>query len=258
MTTGIAEPSPAAPVAAPPAKNSFQRLAGVLFAPADTFRDIARKPDILVPLLVIVIVTYATIFLTMPHMDWDAVAAQQEEAMRAQGRKMSEADMEQMAKISKAGGTIFMYVMPLLFIAWYAIVAGVLLLACRLFGGEGTYKQAFSATLYAWMPMVLAGILGTVVVMARGGLIDPATMQTLVKSNPAFLVDMKEQPILFSLLSSLDIFTIWMLVLMIIGFAALSRLSKAKVAVMVIALWLVTVVIKLGFAALGAAGAKRA
>lgn len=256
MTTGIAEPSPAAPIELPPAKNSFQRIAGVLFAPAETFRDIARKPDILVPLLVIVIVTYVTIFLTMPRMDWDAVAAQQEEAMRKQNPNMTDADMERVARITKAGGTVMMYVMPALFIAWYAIIAGVLLLACRLFGGEGNYKQAFSATLYAWMPMLLAGILGTVVVLARGGLIDPQAMQTLVKSNPAFLVDIKEQPILFALLSSLDIFTIWLLILLVIGFAALSKLSKAKVAVIVVSLWLVTVVIKLGMAALGAARMK--
>jgi hypothetical protein len=256
MTTGIAEPSAAAPVTDPPAKNSFQRIVGVLFAPAETFRDIARKPDILVPLLLIVIVTYVTVALTAPRMDWDAVVAQQEEAMRKQNPNMTDADMERVAKFTKAGGTVFAYTMPLFFIAWYAIVAGVLLLAVRLFGGEGTYKQAFSATLYAWMPMLLAGIVGTVVVLVRGGLIDPQAMQTLVKSNPAFLVDIKEQPILFSLLSSLDIFTIWYLILLVIGFAALSRLSKTKVAVIVISLWLVTVVIKVGMAALGAARMK--
>ena len=256
MTTGIADPGPATPITEPPAKNSFQRIAGVLFAPAETFRDIARKPDILVPLLLILIVTYVTIALTVPRMDWDAVVAQQEEAMRKQNPNMSDADMERMAKITKAGGTVFSYVLPLLFVAWYAIMAGVLLLACRLFGGEGNYKQAFSATVYAWMPMLLAGILGTVVVLARGGLIDPQAMQTLVKSNPSFLVDIKEQPILFSLLSSFDIFTIWLLILLVIGFAALSKLSKAKVAAIVISLWLVTVVLKLGMAALGAARMK--
>jgi hypothetical protein len=252
MTTGIAEPA-AAPMSEPPAKNSFQRIAGVLFAPAETFRDIARKPDILVPLLLIIVVTYATIALTVPRMDWDAMIAQQEEVMRKQNPNMSNADMERVAKITRAGGTVMMYVMPLLFVAWYAIIAGVLLLACRLFGGEGNYQQAFSSTVYAWMPMLLAGIVGTIVVLARGGLINPQSMQTLVKSNPAFLVDIKEQPVLFSLLSSFDLFTIWFLILLVFGFAALSRLSKGKVAAIVISLWIVLVVIKLGMAALGAA-----
>lgn len=256
MTTGIAEPVPAAPIEAPPAKNSFQRIAGVLFAPAETFRDIARKPDILVPLLFIIVITYVTIALTMPHMDWDAMVAQQEEVMRKQNPNLSDSDMERMARITRASTTVFMYAMPALLVAWYAIIAGVLLLACRLFGGEGGYKQAFSATLYAWMPLVLSAILGTVVVLARGGLIDPQAMQTLVKSNLGFLVEMKEQPVLFALLSALDIFTIWVLILLVIGFAALSRLSKTKVAAIVVSLWLVIVVIKLGITAVSAARMK--
>ena len=56
-------------------------------------------------------------------------------------------------------------------------------------------------------------------------------MATMIKTNPGFLVDMKTHPMLFALLSSLDVFTIWTVVLLIIGFAALSRASKAKAAV---------------------------
>ena len=100
MTTGIAEPSPAAPVAAPPAKNSFQRIAGVLFAPAETFKDIARKPDILVPLIVLVVLGYIGVAVLLPRMDYSAAFRQQ---MEAQGRQMSEADM---ARAEKVGTTI--------------------------------------------------------------------------------------------------------------------------------------------------------
>ena len=42
--------------------------------------------------------------------------------------------------------------------------------------------------------------------------------------------------------------------LLIIGFATLSRLSRAKSAAIVISLWLLTVVVKLGFAAMAALG----
>ena len=64
-----------APVAA--AKNPFQRIAGVLFAPAETFQDIARKPDILVPLLLILIIGYVGTFLVVPKMDFSALHEQQ-------------------------------------------------------------------------------------------------------------------------------------------------------------------------------------
>ena len=253
MTTGTADPI-SAPAAEPPAKNSFQRIAGVLFAPAETFKDIARKPDIVVPLVILVLLGIVAAVLLVPRMDFDAMMQEQ---MAQSGRQMSEADMERASKVAAGFGKMMAYASPLLSVAIWAIIAAVLLLAHRLFGGEGNFMQAFSTTLYAWIPNAISGIVMTIVAVAKGE-VNPATMGTLVKSSPAFLVDMKDNPVLFALLSSFDIFTIWVLILLIIGFSTLSRLSRGKSAAIVISLWLVTVVVKLGFAAMAAARMKNA
>jgi len=241
----------------PPEKtqNVFERIAGVLFAPAETFRDIARRPDILGPLLVILILGYATTAVVMPKMDFSSVIAQQAEQMRKQNPNMDEEQLQKMERITTASMKVFGWVAPVVMVAWYALVALVLMFAFRLFGGEVGYKQALSVTLYSWMPLVLFGIILTVVVLARGTF-DPATAATLVKSNLAFLVDMKEQPVLFSLLSSFDVFTIWMIALLSIGFATVANVSKAKAAAIVISLWIATIFVKVGFAALGASRMK--
>lgn len=253
MTTEFAEPYAPAPPAQQPAKNSFQRIAGVLFAPADTFRDIARKPDVLVPLAILVILGFISAAILVPRMDFEAMMQEQ---MAQSGRQMSDADLERAARMGAAFGKVMAFASPIFGIAVWAIIAGVLLLAHRLLGGEGNFKQAFSTTIYAWIPTAISGIVLTIVAAAKGE-VNPATMNTLVKSNPAFLVDMKDNPILFALLSSLDLFTIWTLILLIVGFSTLSRVSRAKSAAIVVSLWLVTVVVKLGFAALGAAGMKK-
>ena len=236
-------------------KNVFERIAGVLFAPAETFQDIVRKPDIIGPLLIIIIIGYISTALIMPKIDYESMMVQQAEQMSRRGQEMTEEQRAQMERITMAGVKVFSWVLPLLMVAGYAIIAGVLLLAFRLMGGEGNFKQAFSITLYSWMPMVLLGIITTIIVLARGTF-DPVTAATLVKSNPAFLVDMKEQPIVFSLLSSFDLFTIWMLALLIVGFATMARVSKAKAAAIVISLWLAWILAKAGFAALGASRMK--
>jgi len=245
--------SPTLPL--PPPKNAFQRIAGVLFAPAQTFADIARKPDVLVPLLVIVILAYVGIGLTMSHMDWDAMIAKQQEMMKEKNPNMSQADMDRVARMTKGMAKIGPWFAPIFIVAVTAIIAGVLLLAFRLFGGQGNFMQAWSATLYAWMPRVIAGIIGMVVVLAKG-MVDPMEMKTIVKSSPAFLVDMKEQPFLFSLLSALDIFTIWSIILLIIGFATLSKTTRTKAAAIIVSLWLIVVLIMSGLA--GLAGRARA
>lgn len=246
-----------APPHSPPSdkQNVFSRIAGVLFAPAETFSAIARRPDIIGPLLVIVLVGYVCTIFVMPKMDYSGILAQQSEQMQKQGREVPEEQRAQIEKFTIAFAKVAGWIGPLLGVIWYAFIAGVFLLAFRLLGGEGTYKQAFSTVLYAWIPLLLFGIITAIVIIARGTF-DPITAATLVKSNPAFLVDMKEQPVLYSLLSSFDVFTIWTIALFAIGFAAMSRLSKTKAAVIVVSLWFIQIAIKVGLAALGAARMK--
>ena len=54
----------------------------------------------------------------------------------------------------------------------------------------------------------------------------------------------------FALLSSLDLFTIWVIVLLVIGFAYVARISKTKAAIAVVSLWFLIILFKLVPAAL--------
>lgn len=251
MTTETTEPGTVHPAHDAPKTNVFSRFAGAMFSPGETFADIARRPDILWPMLLLVIFGYISTALILPRLDFETMTAMQTEAMRKQQPNMSDADLERVQRFAAATTKVTMWVAPVLSLLFYLLIAGVLLLAFRMMGGEGTFKQALSASLYAWAPMLLFSVIMLVVILARGAF-DPTQSATLVKSNPAFLVDMKEQPVLFSLLSSFDVFTIWTVVLLIFGFAALSKMSRGRAAGIVISMWVVFIMIRLGFAALGA------
>jgi hypothetical protein len=247
MTVGqdnaLATPAPGAE----PKPNSFQRIIGVLFSPDATFASIARRPDWVVPLLFILILSLANGIVLSSRIDFGAPAR---EAM-AQNKNMTQEQMDRAEKMSVGMGKVAKFIAPVIAIIVLLIVAGALLLTIRLMGGEGDFKQAFSVTCYAWIPNVLQAIILTIIVLAKGATgINPQTFPTMVRSNPAFLVDMKTQPMAFALLSSLDLFTIWVLVLLIIGFAYVGRVSKAKAAVAVLSLWAVTILFKLVPAAL--------
>jgi hypothetical protein len=242
---------PAAP-ALTPKKNVFERLVGVLFSPAETFEDIARRPDILAPMIILLVIGYVQCFLMIPRMDFEAVTRTQ---IQQSGRQMSEAELEQATRMGTAFGRTLAWISPVLGLGMWAVMAGVLLLVFRMFGGEGDYKQALSALIYAWVPMTIYGIILGIVATARGS-IDPTTIQIVVKSNPGFLVDPLQQRVLYALLTSLDIFIVWTLALLTFGYSALSRLTRVKSAILVVSLWLVTVVVKLGFAAMAAKSMK--
>jgi membrane protein, antimicrobial resistance system len=240
----------------PPAesKGFAQRLGGVLFSPDETFRDIAARPDIFKPLLMLFIVSIISAILIIPRIDFAATVRDKLESS-PRSASMSPGDMDRAVRMGTAFGKALGYASPALAIVIWAIIAGVVLIAYRLFGGEGTYTQAFAVTLYAWIPLIIKSIITTVVAFTKTS-IDANQMATLVTSNPAFLVDMKEHLVAFSFLSSIDLFAIWSLVLFIIGFAHVARVTKAKSATVMISLWAIVLFVKLGFAALGAAKMK--
>ena len=245
----------AAPAAEPPPKrNGLQRLAGALFAPVDTFREIAQKPDLLTPIIAILIVSFITTLVIVPRMDFESALREQ---MAETNRNMSKEDVDRVVRFSSAAAKMLAYVSPLLNLLFFVVIAAVLLLAFRLFGGEGTFKQAFSVSLYAWLPLLILGIVTTIVLLGRGT-VNPDEMSTVVMSHPGFLVDHETNPVAFALLSSIDLFTIWSLVLFIIGFSFVSRMSRGKSAAIVLTLWAVMIVFKVGFAALTAARAAGA
>lgn len=239
---------------APPATNGFKRVTGVLFAPVATFREIAARPDILVPMAIIVILSIISSIVIAPRVDFETAMREQFEQA---GRNMSKEDMDRAVRFSTAIAKGMIYVAPLLNMIFFAAVAGIFLLAFRLFGGEGNFKQAFSVTLYSWMPMMIAAIAMLVILIARGN-VGAEQLNSLVMSNLGFLVDMKENPVAYALLSSIDVFTFWTLALFVIGFSFLSGVSRGKSAVIILTLWVVMIVIKVGFAAMGAAKAAGA
>jgi|SRR2546428_9010446 len=219
--------------------NSFQRIIGVLMSPNETFASIVRQPDWVVPLVVILVVALVGGIVFAQRVDF---ASGMREAME-QNNKLPPDQVDRMVRISTAVAKIFAYCSPVLSAIILLIIAGALLLVFRLFGGEGDFRQAFSVTVYAWMPGIIKSVIITAIIAVRT--VSLNDLAILVRSNLAFLVTMKEHPMLFTLLSSLDVFTFWLLALLVIGFSYVSKFSKSKSAAIVISLWIIVTLVKL-------------
>lgn len=254
MTTdGTVPPPPAGiPDPVPEPSSGFGRLIGVLFSPDATFASIARRPDWVVPLVLYLLFGIFGAIVFAQKADFvSAARAQMEE------RHMSQDQMDRALKLQGSIAKVFTYASPIFTIVFFLAAAAILMLAYRVMGGEGEFLHYFSVFLYAWVPRFIQSCILTIVMAARAGQTDVQLLPTLVRSNLGFLVDLKTQPVLFSLLSSLDIFTIWSVVLMVIGFSYVAKMSKGKSAGIMVTLWGFVIVIKLGFAALGAMMAAR-
>lgn len=129
------------------------------------------------------------------------------------------------------------------------IMAAILLLAFKVMGGEGNFRQSWSVALYSWVPQLLKGLLVTFLIY-RAGTVTPEEIAALLKSNLGFLTDPKGNPILFALLSSIDIFAIWTVILLGIGLSYAHKTSRGKAFGIIVTLWIIVIAGKLGLAAL--------
>ena len=104
---------------------------------------------------------------------------------------------------------------------------------------------------HAGMPVVVSILLSLPVVLSRARLgYDDVKSGSFLQSNLAFLAPEGSKAWVTALYASADFFAIWSLILSVIGFKAVSRLSTQAVAVTVVVISLLFVAVRVGLAAL--------
>jgi hypothetical protein len=129
------------------------------------------------------------------------------------------------------------------------VVVGLVVWSMMRLGRELAYGRIIGAVSYGLAPAALAGVLGILIVLVRTP--DATWIEDIVPANLTLLLNLKQgNAVLASLGSSLGLFSIWSLVLTIIGLSkALGRTTREASAV-VLAPWGVWVLLKLLFAAI--------
>ena len=94
--------------------------------------------------------------------------------------------------------------------------------AFKAFGWDMTFPQAFGATAHAFLPNVLGALL-LVPILSKRETLDPQGIGDLLRSNLGFLVERDSAKVVHAILQSIDVFSIWSLILLIIGFAAAAQ-----------------------------------
>jgi hypothetical protein len=231
------------------------RLTGVIFSPTETFVDINRKPTWLVPILISVIasVAFSLFFQWRVNIDYEQIVRNQmRRATERSGQPMPPDDMiRQQAEFARIIGRIAPVVFPPIFIA---LISGIFALGLMMMAAQTTFKKILSVV--AWSNAA-TGIIYILVAAASLMLRDPTTVDptqpgSIAATNLAAFVSV-EPGMLSAVLGSIDIFTIWFLILLSIGFAVISgskRLTAGKTGVLVFGLWAVWLLIRAGMGAL--------
>jgi hypothetical protein len=221
--------------------NEPGRLIGVFFEPGKVFADVAARPRWIAPMLVSILVGMALVYAISTHVGWDQTIRQ----TLANNSRVAELPVEQRekmiatsSKIASIGGWVGAVLGAPFFVL---IIAGVLTgLFNGLLGTDLKFAQAFSITAYALLVRALLAALLILLVYLKPP--ERFNIQVSPFSPAAYMNRLENPKWLMSLAGSLDLFTIWAIVLLALGFSVAARkLSFAKALTAIGIPWLIWV-----------------
>lgn len=220
--------------------NFFSQLTGVYFSPGETFKAIGLAPNFIIPLILLAIISGIASWVLVNRIGAVKLATQGIEKRVAEGKMTPEQAapqieaIKQRESIIKATIPIFGVVGTLIAIF---VIAGVFKLATMALGAENTFSQMLSVTAYTYLAV---SIISTVVFVIILYLKSPEEIdiQNPIGSNLGALLTMlmgNDLPKFITTFASwIDVFSIWKIALLSIGYSAVSRRLKIGSAAMIV------------------------
>ncbi len=234
-----------------PPLTAVERVTNTFVAPTKTFADLRRSTSWWLPFVLMVVCGYIFAVAGLTHIGPRGLAESSIRNNPTQNERMQNASPEQRAQTMAITATIIqwsLYVTPVFLLVFAAIGAGLLWMGFNfLLGGKTTYYGMFAVTMFSFLPGCFRSLLGTVMVFA--GDPDSFNLNDPVGTNPGFYMGADSSVFLKTLLGSVDIFALWILLLMGIGGAIVARVKVKSGVVMVLAAWLIFVLVKAGIVA---------
>src|SRR5215467_7831428 len=242
VASGAPEPPAPGPI------NHFGRLVGVFFSPKQTFQDIAARPSWVVPVLLMAVLGAGVAYVMNQKVDWRDVALKRlEESPRA--ANLTPEQKEQQIAIGAKISPGFAWGIGICWPFLQALVVGaVLLLAYNLIGGAGArFGTSMGIVSHAFFPWIFYSLLFILILFLKApGTVD---LDNPIATNVGSFLPESTPKALMSLGKSIDIFSIWTMFLISIGFTAvIPKKLTGKAFAIVLAVWGVFVVCKMGLA----------
>lgn len=231
-------------------ESGFGRVIGVLISPDKTFRSIAERPTWVVPLLLLVLLGISVGLTMQGRVDQSEMVKYQMEKF---GVEVSDEQMEEIesdaANQSSTREILGLVFGTLVAAGSYFVLAALFMVVFRMAGSEVDFFRSLAATVHGLMPMGVAALLNIPLVLSRSEITPEEVMSGGILTSSLRPLAPEESPVLASLLGSLDFFTIWSVILLILGFRAVARVSTQTSATIVLLFWGLWVFGKAGFAA---------
>jgi len=208
----------------------FARFAAVFFSPSRVFEEVKRRPTWLVPLLV---VTFAISGMNAIITN----SAKGEMAIRDQilerAPNIPPEIVERQIKMGQVVAPVSVVIgVPLVTLLLSGLVYMVFSIVL---GGEGTFRQTFSASAHAGLIGIVGGLVGSALVLVNGSFRSSTALS-------AFLPFLDETSFAYKVFRGFDLFVIWQLAVLSIGMGIIQQTGTRKSAVVIFSVFAVFVV----------------
>lgn len=235
-----------------PLLSQPSRIVNTFIDPVKTFTDINRGSAWLLAFLLSVIISYGFVAAVATKVGF---AQANENEMKLSPKQMERieqlppADRDRAMQMGTNITKWISYLYPIAAFVGIVLTAAILMLVFNFgMGGSVTFGKAIAVVVYAQLVLAVKGLLVAISLFAGK---DPEnfTFSNPLASNLGYFIDLNAHPALYRFGSSMDVFMIWYVVLLGIGFACVSGKVKRSTGVMAVTgLWLLWV--------LGATGLK--
>ncbi len=239
-----------APVEQPPLSQA-ERVVDTFVAPSKTFTDIRRSASWWVPWILMAIASLAMVTVVDKKLGMEKVVENTMALSPKQAEKLDQlppdqraAQLQTIVKFNRA----IAYSYPVIAIIIVAIIAAVLMGTFNLgFGAHLTFNQCMAISMYASLPGIIKALIAMLAIGVGGG--EAFTFQNPVASNLGALIDPSSH-FLYSIGTSLDVFTLWITFLTGMGYACVTKLKQGTCLAVVFGWWAVVVLVGAGFSTL--------
>lgn len=203
----------------------MKNLFTIFFSPEATFKRVKEKSKMawIFPAIALLIFSVVMIILQMPLMEKQMLQTFKEQ-------HIDPSLMDTTLQMSKVSALV---VTPLVTVGMLFVVGLLLMLLNLIIRGEAKYMQLVTVASFGAIPGILGGLLTGIMVRTM----DVQSASDITLSLGALVSDKSSQ--LYHILSLLNPFSIWGLVLYVLGAAVMMNRPRKKIAIWVVGTWLV-------------------
>jgi hypothetical protein len=222
-------------VSTTPKESVLSRLWRVFYEPGRVFAEIPGKRGWIWPFLALSVISIVVAFVAIPRIDREATLRYTLDKFGG-GREISDEQIERMSQSSPAMSAVKAVAgPPIAFLVVVAIGSLLYWLGLKLFGSEVCFGPVFAVAMYTtYAPQLVRKVLQLVFLLPRSGLLE-FEVEQVVKSNLGAILNLDLLSAKGIIAASVDVFTIWQIVLLAIGLALVGKVSRGRAAGIAIA-----------------------